>query len=135
MNEVTSPPYALDASAAPSGTEADQVDVWDYLAERIDEFAVAKSIVDHFDVQPKGLDNKGVDTLGLYLRAKVTIKRQQIAYAQAQQAIDKARQDSRSFGGVLKSVVTVLGATRDAFAAKPEYLGAAALAVLWFWFR
>jgi hypothetical protein len=107
------------------------VDVWQYLAENIDEFAVAKSIVDHFDDHPRDLQGNDVDTLGLYLRAKVTIKREQIAYAQAQQAVERVRLQSRGLRGVLKSASGVAVNLRGAVRTHPEAVLMVSVLLLW----
>ena len=100
----------------------DSVDVWQYLAENINEFAVAKSIVEHFDANPKGLNDNDIDTLGLYLRARVTIKREQIAYAQAQQAVETARARSRGLRGALKSATGFVADLREALQSRADVI-------------
>ena len=121
-------------SSADSAADT-SVDVWQYLAENIDEFAVAKSIVDHFDDHPKDLHGNNVDTLGLYLRAKVTIKREQISYAQAQQAVERARLQSQGLRGALKSASSFAADLRGAIRARPEAVLLASGFVLWLGLR
>lgn len=108
------------ADPATSHDHRDTIDVWQYLAENINEFAVAKSIVDHFEACPKGLHDSDVDTLGLFLRAKVTIKREQIAYSQALQAVEKARAQTRGLHGVLRSASGFITVLRAALRARAD---------------
>jgi hypothetical protein len=115
------------ADPAPANPEGDTVDVWAYLAENINEFAVAKSIV---------------DTFGLFLRAKVTIKREQIAFAieqrateDAKQAVLKAREESRSARGMLRRAIGFGRSLRLAISANPAPAALAACMVLVMWFR
>ena len=108
------------ADIAANHDSRDTIDVWQYLAENINEFAVAKSIVDHFEACPKGLHDSDVDTLGLFLRAKVTIKREQIAYAQALHAVEKARAQSRGLHGVLRSASGFITDLRAALRARAD---------------
>jgi hypothetical protein len=125
----------LPAPAAASQTVPSQ-DVWEYLAEHIDEFAVAKSIVDHFDAFPKDLQNKEVDALGLYLRARVTLKRQQVAYAEMQKAMAAAEQSSRSLRGRATRALRFCRDIRDAARTAPApALAVCAIAVLAIWLR
>jgi hypothetical protein len=86
------------AGTAPG--DAERMDMWQYFVEHIDEFEVAKAIVDHFDAHPKDLhsDKVDVDSFALYLRAKITLKRQAVAFATAQAALAKAREQSRGLG-------------------------------------
>ena len=141
MNEVQACPSCsscpTDTSQPVPGTlaEPERIDVWQYLAENINEFAVAKSIVDHFEADPKGLHHPEIDTLGLFLRAKVTIKREQIAYAQAQQAVQKAREQSRGLRGALKSATGFAAEVRDAMHCRPEAVVMVAALVLCTWHR
>lgn len=130
------------ADLAPANPEGDTVDVWAYLAENINEFAVAKSIVDHFEANPKDLHNVNVDTFGLFLRAKVTIKREQIAFAieqrateDAKQAVLKAREESRSARGMLRRAIGFGRSLRLAISANPAPAALAACMVLVMWFR
>lgn len=129
-NAATATQLAL---AAPSHAVPPQ-DVWEYLAEHIDEFAVAKSIVDHFDAFPKDLQNKEVDALGLYLRARVTLKRQQVAYAEMQKAMAAAEQSSRSLRGRATRALRFCRDLRCAVLADPApALIVCAIAVLAVW--
>lgn len=123
--ELTPTPVE-DSTRAPIDRQADtgadvSVDVWEYFAENINEFAVAKAIVDHFDAHPSHLDGPDVDAFGLYLRAKVTLKRQHVAYAAQQEAetatqlaLAKAREESRSVRGVLKTLRAFSSSVRSA---------------------
>ena len=74
----------------PAATEQD---LWNEMVANIDDFAVAKSIVDFFDGASPDLQQQHTV---LYLRAKVTIKRNQIAYAEANKAVENARKSSSS---------------------------------------
>jgi len=114
----------MDTSGQPADTGApgQTIEVWEYFAENIDEFATAKTIVDHFVENPGLLDSREVDLHGLFVRAKLTIKRQQIAYAQAQAAITAAREQSRSVRGVVKSFLGFASSLRAAFAANPALI-------------
>lgn len=124
---LPSPPQADPADTGTSTCEP--VPVWQYLAESIDEFAVAKAIVDHFEAQPRDLCAPGVETIdlvGLIVRAKVTIKREQIAYAKAQaeaQAASQAAQLAKTSTGRPLAALTGVGqwwrAVRAALAANP----------------
>jgi hypothetical protein len=83
-----------DLSAVPTvegiaAGDAETIDMWQYFVEHIDEFAVAKSLVDHFDAYPKDLHRPEIDTFALYLRAKITLKRNAVSYAE-QQAMETA---------------------------------------------
>ena len=100
------------------------IDVWQYFAENVDDFAVAKVIVDHFDANPKDLQCPAieVDAYGLYLRAKLTLKRQHIAYAEAQAALTKARENSRRLVNAAKAAGSFFGNLRRAIASQPEVL-------------
>ena len=110
-----------NAGAAPEEPRPQEPqDVWEYLAEHIDEFAVAKTLCDHFEASPQDLQRKELDYFGLYMRARVTIKRQQIAYAQAQATIDKAARSSRSLRGRLQRVAMFASQLRAALQADPR---------------
>ncbi|MBQ0960470.1 hypothetical protein KAK06_16070 [Ideonella sp. 4Y11] len=117
---ATSP--VLLAGTAPG--DAETMDMWQYFVEHIDEFEVAKAIVDHFDNCPKDLhsDKIDVDAFALYLRAKITLKRQAVAYATAQAALTKAREQSRGLRSVVQAFCLHLGALRRALLAQPEVL-------------
>jgi hypothetical protein len=123
----------LPTPATPSQIAPPQ-DVWEYIAEHIDEFAVAKSIADHFDAFPKDLQNKEVDALGLYLRARVTLKRQQVACAEMQKAMAAAEQSSRSLRGRATRALRFCRDVRCAVLADPApALIVCAIAVLAVW--
>ena len=101
------------------GEQGETVEVWDYFAENINDFATAKTLVDHFVENPALLISHEVDFHGLFVRAKLTLKRQQIAYAQAQAIIAAAREKSRGVRGVLKSFLGFTSALRSALAENP----------------
>jgi hypothetical protein len=95
------PPVKLPSAASVDGLtnpSAERMDMWEYFVEHVDEFAMAKVIVDHFDAHPKDLHNPAieVDVFALYLRARLTLKRHAIAYAQAQEVLSKQRLQARS---------------------------------------
>jgi hypothetical protein len=106
--------------------------VWSYLIDNIDEFAVAKSIVDHADAFPEVLAQKDVDYRGLYLRAQVTLKRRQVAYAEAQAAIRQASERTRSVRGRLKALHGFLADVQRALVANPTAVVVAVLGVVMF---
>ena len=144
MNEVIPVAEALElevselvvAPAAPAPMEEEGI--WDYLVARIDEFAVAKAIVEHFDANPKDLGRAEIvehDMLGIYMRAKVTIKRGQISYAQAQAAVEKARTSSRSVMGMARAFGAFLRSVADAVKANPGPVVVAVCMALMLWFR
>jgi hypothetical protein len=118
------------AGTAPG--DAERMDMWQYFVEHIDEFEVAKAIVDHFDAHPKDLhsDKVDVDSFALYLRAKITLKRQAVAFATAQAALAKAREQSRG----LRSMASAIGQrVRDmcsALEAQPQVLTLMAVGVV-----
>lgn len=117
------------------GEQGETVEVWEYFAENINDFATAKTIVDHFSDHPKLLESKEVDLHGLYLRAKLTIKRQQIAYAQLQTALLKAREQSRTVAGVARSFTTFVKSLHDAVLANPTPAVLAGFMALVLWLR
>lgn len=128
VEEVPAAPAA--GASRPQVEPSQGVDVWDYFAENIDQFAVAKTIVDHFDQFPGALNSEERDLPGLYVRAKLTLKRRQIAYAEAQQAIQQAREQSRGVRGHLKAFSGFLRELRRAVVANPTTLMVAVLGVL-----
>ena len=112
------------------------MDMWEYFVDHIDEFPVAKSIVDHFEANPKDLLNPRmeVDVYALYLRAKVTLKRDQVAFAAAQAAVTaaqaaatKAREESRGFRGAARAVSRYFNALKLAILAQPLVVAMAAV--------
>lgn len=111
------------------------IDVWQYLAEGINEFAVAKSIVDHFDAHPKDLQDPSVDRLGLYLCAKVTLKREQVSFAIAQRTVEKAREQSRSVVGIAKSFLGFANSVRSAVLVNPGPVVLTAVLIVLLWVR
>jgi hypothetical protein len=117
------------------GDEGETVEVWEYFAENIDDFATAKTIVDHFSDNPKLLDSKELDLHGLFVRAKLTLKRQQISYAQAQDALRKARESSRSVVGVVRSFTVFVKSLSAAIQANPTPAAIACSVAVMLWFR
>jgi hypothetical protein len=63
-------------------TKVSDEDRWAEIETGIDEFAVAKTVIEFLNANPEELKQRS----GLYLRAMVTIKRNQVEYAQAQAA-------------------------------------------------
>lgn len=122
-------------SSVAIGDQGETVEVWEYFAENIDDFATAKTIVDHFVENPKLLDSREMDLHGLFVRAKLTIKRQQIAYAQAQATIAAAREQSRGVRGVLKSFKAFNAALRSSLATNPTPIVIGLGFGLLYWFR
>ncbi|CAD5366600.1 conserved hypothetical protein [Rubrivivax sp. A210] len=117
------------------GDKGETVEVWEYFAENIDDFATAKTIVDHFAENPKLLHSDELDLHGLFVRAKLTIKRQHIAYARAQAAIDQAREKSRGLRGVRKSFAAFVASVRSAVASNPTPVVLAVGLVASYWLR
>jgi hypothetical protein len=127
-----------DRQSVALGNDGEVVEVWEYFALNIDDFAAAKTIVDHFDANPGHLTSKGVDFLGLFLRAKLTLKRQQIAFAQeqaARAAIAKVREQSRSVVGIAKSFVGFVKSVHAAVAHNPSPLALAVVMAVMLWLR
>ncbi|MCW5631922.1 MAG: hypothetical protein KIT17_01165 [Rubrivivax sp.] len=134
----TTQPALASRAPATQPTQAstqDSQDVWEYLAEHIDDFAVAKSICDYFDEHPKDLHTTEVDALGLVLRARVTLKRQQIAYAETQKALAAAEQSSRSLHGRVARVLRSCHGVRNALLANPAPALFTCVLALWAWLR
>lgn len=102
--------------------EVVSIDVWDYFVENIDEFAVAKSIVDYFDARPADLHNPrvDVDVFGLYIRAKVTLKRSAISYAETHQAIERAKVASCGLRPKIRAAGAICRQLRQALMANAE---------------
>jgi hypothetical protein len=114
------------------GNSGETVEVWEYFAENIDDFATAKTIVDHFVENPKLLDNKEMDLHGLFLRAKLTLKRRAIAYAEMQSALERAREQSRGARGALKSVKGFFASFNSAIESNPTpVVLALAFSLIW----
>jgi hypothetical protein len=122
-------PASAVALAGTAPGDDERMDMWQYFVNHIDEFEVAKAIVDHFDDHPKDLhDNRiGVDAFALYLRAKITLKRQAVAYATAQAALAKARQQSRGLKSVALALGKRAGDVYRAVEAQPQALALMAL--------
>ncbi len=125
----------VNAQSVAIGDQGETVEVWEYFASNIDDFATAKTIVDHFGENPRLLDNKELDLHGLFVRAKLTLKRQQISYAQAQEAMRKARESSRSVVGVVRSFTAFVKSLSVAVDANPTPAAIACSVALVLWFR
>lgn len=114
------------------GNSGETVEVWEYFALNIDDFATAKTIVDHFAENPKLLDNKEMDLHGLFLRAKLTLKRRAIAYAEMQSALERAREQSRGARGAWKSCKGFLASFNSAIESNPTpVVLALAFSLIW----
>jgi len=120
------------AQSVAIGETGETVEVWEYFAQNIDEFAAAKTIVDHFDANPQMLQSQEYEFHGLYVRAKLTLKRQAISYAQTMAALERARAQSRSARGVMKSASGFIGSLWQTSKSEPTVLIAAAFALLWY---
>jgi hypothetical protein len=103
---------------------AESIDMWEYFVDHVDEFAVAKTIVDYFDAAPADLHNEkiGIDVFALYLRAKITLKRNAVAYAEGLEAIERAKLASHGLGPKIRAVRSFCRELRQAASAQPEYL-------------
>lgn len=112
----------------------DSMDMWQYFVDHIDEFPVAKSIVDHFDANAKDLLSPKieVDVYALYLRAKITLKRDQVAYKAAQDAVAKAREQSRGLRGAARAVTHHVSEMRRAILAQPQIAAIAVAALAYY---
>lgn len=110
-----------------------KIDVWEYFAENINEFAVAKSIVDYFDARPADLHNPqiDVDVFGLYMRAKVTLKRNAISYVESQQTIERAKAASKGIRPKIRAASSFVRNLREFYVAHPEHLFVAVPVVLY----
>lgn len=120
------------------GDQGETVEVWEYFAGNIDDFATAKTIVDHFSENLRLLDNQEVDLHGLFVRAKLTLKRQQIAYAQTQAAmaaVQKARDTSRTVAGVARSFTAFVKSMSAAVEANPTPAVMAGFMAMMLWLR
>lgn len=118
------------AGTAPE--DAERMDMWQYFVEHIDEFEVAKAIVDHFDAHPKDMhsDKVDVDSFALYLRAKITLKRQAVAFATAQAALAKAREQSRGLRPMARAIGQRAREMCSALEAQPQVLALMAVGVV-----
>lgn len=125
---------ATAAAKAVVAKPASEADLWIELQAQIDEFAVAKSICDFLETSPEDLKRH----TALYVRAKVTLKRGQIAYAEAQRAVETARKSS---SGLLAGIDRALKRLDTAIAGvmlSPMPFGTAILVatlVAMVWFR
>jgi len=97
------------ADQPPPAPVTGEQDVWAYLTEHVEEFEVAKAIVDFVEANPKLMTDRAtpVDLMGLHLLAKVSLKRKAVLFAQeqaakagAEAAVARAREQSRSLVGV-----------------------------------
>jgi len=130
LDDVVIPDHVEPQASSPvllAGTapgDAETMDMWQYFVEHIDEFEVAKAIVDHFDANPKDLhsDKIDVDAFALFLRAKITLKRQAVAYATAQAALAKAREQSRGLRSAAEAISKRFVEVRRAIEAQPQVL-------------
>jgi hypothetical protein len=118
--------------AGTAESDAERMDMWQYFVDHIDEFEVAKAIVDHFDAHPKDLHDSKivVDAFALFLRAKITLKRQAVAYVTAQAAVAKAREQSRSLRSVARAIGKRFDDVYRAIEAQPQALALMAVAVV-----
>lgn len=132
-SELQFPPLMLDGP--PSPEDRSKQNVWEYLVEHVDEFEVAKSIVDFVDANPKLLTDRNTpaDLMGLHLLAKVSLKRQAVAYVREQEAraladktVQKALEQSRSFTGRAKRIGSHLVAVAITVRDNPNLLTLAA---------
>jgi hypothetical protein len=120
--------------------DGDTVEVWEYFAENIDDFAVAKVIVDHFEARPNDLRlDPERDLFALFLRAKLTIKRRAIVYATAQAALQRAAEQVVTPPPSLKQKVLATGrlftAAWNALRSQPQTQALAVLGVIWYLMR
>ncbi|MGM9489615.1 hypothetical protein [Ideonella sp. YS5] len=122
-NVPSQPSSPVSLTGTASG-DAESMDMWQYFVEHIEEFEVAKAIVDHFDTNPTDLHRAevGVDAFALFLRAKITLKRQAVAYATAQAALTKAREQSRGLKSVARAICKSASDVRHAVEAQPQAL-------------
>ena len=71
---------------------------WVSFEEQIDDFAVAKSVVDFLDENPE----EKMARQGLYLKACITLKRGAIAYQEAKKATEEAQKQAEASERALK---------------------------------
>lgn len=121
------PADALPSPVSLAGTAAGDAhtqDMWQYFVDHIDEFPVAKAIVDHFDARPGDLHSPQVevDVFALYLRARITLKREAVSYAVAQAELQRVREQSRGLLPQVRAVARHLDELRHALAAQPAVL-------------
>jgi hypothetical protein len=131
--------YAERVTVSLNG-DGDTVEVWEYFAENIDDFAVAKVIVDHFEARPNDfrLDPER-DLFGLFMRAKLTLKRRAIAYVTAQAALQRAAEQVATQPPNLKQKVFATGrffaAAWNALRSQPQTQAIVVLGVIWYLMR
>jgi hypothetical protein len=111
---------------------------WISFEEQIDDFAVAKSVVDFLDENPE----EKIKRQGLYLKACITLKRGAIAYQEAKKATEDAQKQAEASERALKLkkaqmqdphyVIELAFKKLGSFLTKPEVLGVGlALSLLW----
>jgi len=71
---------------------------WISFEEQIEDFAVAKSVVDFLDENPE----EKMKRQGLYLKACITLKRGAIAYQEAKKATEEAQKQAEASERALK---------------------------------
>ena len=125
---------ATAAAKAVVAKPASEADLWIELQAQIDDFAVAKSISDFLEASPDDLKRH----TALYVRAKVTLKRGQIAYAEAQKAVETARKSSSGVLAGLDRTLKRLDAAVTDVMLSPMPFGTAILVAMvagMFWLR
>jgi hypothetical protein len=70
----------------------DDADHWKSFSAQIEEYAVANTIAEYLDANPEELKLRQ----GLYLQARITIKRGAVAYAQAKEATELAQRQAEA---------------------------------------
>ncbi|WP_152606674.1 hypothetical protein [Aquabacterium sp. NJ1] len=135
LDETAEDPKTVpQQQSAPRTTE----EYWSLFESQIDDFAVAKTVVDFLEKSPEDLKLHQ----GLYLQACITLKRGAIAYNQAKEAAEQAKKTSEATDKALrlemermrdpyyKLEVTVKKV--GSYLAKPHVLGTClALAIVW----
>ena len=138
--------HAYDAEAdhhplvtsLPASEVLTQEDHWTTLTKQIDEYAVANTIAEFLEANPDELKLRQ----GLYLQARITIKRGAVAYTQAKEATELAQRQAEATEKALKlkkerlrdphfwfdAALSQIGTTLS----KPQVLGVGlALALFW----
>jgi len=143
MAELTQAAHVPPADTGIDPMLAEHQTSWEYLTDNINEFAVAKAIVDFLDANPKLLTDRNVpvDLLGLQMLAKVSLKRaavnfakseqekaqQEAAAAEAAKAMAKAREQSRGITSWPRRFGAHVAATVGALRANPNLMTIAVL--------
>lgn len=78
------------ASAKPSDTLKSNMDYWLEFEQKVNEFPVAKTLVDFLDQNPE----MRIQLNGLYLQACITIKRDQVKFAQDRSAVEQSEKQA-----------------------------------------